>query len=365
MNSVALPRPRTRMRTSPALALLSTLLLVTALWALGSGAMAISIRDALTAIAHAASGSVLDENDRVVLMLRLPRVLMALLVGASLAQGGAVMQGLFRNPLADPGLIGVSAGAALGAVAVIVVGHTLPWLAGSIGIAGGAFAGGLLATCLVYVLGRRGNGVATLLLAGVAIGAIAMAGVGWLTFLANETQLRDLTFWSLGSLGGSDWRHLAVVAPLVLVPLLVLPCAARGLNALLLGEDEAALLGFRPERLQPLLIALVALMVSAAVAMTGVIGFVGLVVPHLLRLMRGPDHRWLLPASALGGATLLVAADTLARSVVAPAELPIGVLTALIGGPFFLWLLLRACDRRPGRGKPLPDPGRCPHLEGH
>lgn len=342
MNSVALPQLRTRMRTLPALTLLATLLLATALWALGSGAMDISVRGAVLAIVHALSGNALDENDRVVLMLRLPRVLMAILVGASLAEGGAVMQGLFRNPLADPGLIGVSAGAALGAVAMIVLGHTLPWLTGSPGIAAGAFAGGLLATCLVYVLGRRGTGVATLLLAGVAIGAIAMAGVGWLTFLANETQLRDLTFWSLGSLGGSDWHRLAVVAPLMLVPLLVLPRAAHRLNALLLGESEATLLGFRPERLQPLLIALVALMVSAAVAMTGVIGFVGLVVPHLLRLLRGPDHRWVLSASALGGAILLVAADTLARSVAAPAELPIGVLTALIGGPFFLWLLLRA-----------------------
>lgn len=251
MNSIALPRLRNRMRMSPALALLSALLLATALWALGSGAMDISVRDALMAIVHAVSGSVLDENDRVVLMLRLPRVLMAMLVGASLAEGGATMQGLFRNPLADPGLIGVSAGAALGAVAIIVLGHALPWLAGSLGIAGGAFVGGLLATSLVYVLGRRGTGVATLLLAGVAIGAIAMAGVGWLTFLANETQLRDLTFWSLGSLGGSDWHRLAVVAPLMLLPSLVLPCAARGLNALLLGESEAALLGFRPERLQP------------------------------------------------------------------------------------------------------------------
>lgn len=342
MNAMALPRSRTLTRASLAMALLSMLLLATALWALGTGAMAISPREVASAIGHALSRQALDENGRVVLMLRLPRVVMAMLVGASLAEGGAAMQGLFRNPLADPGLIGVSAGAALGAVGVIVLGHALPWLAGSLGIAGGAFVGGLLATALVYALGHRGVGVATLLLAGVAIGAIAMAGVGWLTFAANETQLRDLTFWSLGSLGGSSWPHLAVTAPLMLLPLLALPFAAPALNALLLGEDEAALLGFSPERLQPLLITLVALMVSAAVAMTGVIGFVGLVVPHLLRLARGPDHRWVLPASALGGAILLVAADTLARTVVAPAELPIGVLTALIGGPFFLWLLLRA-----------------------
>ena len=346
MNSIVLPRIRRRARWRPVPVLLAVLLIAATGWALASGPMHLSIADVLAAIGHGLAGHALDANDRVVLMLRLPRVLMALLVGASLASGGAAMQGLFRNPLADPGLIGVSAGAALGAVAVIVAGHALrialPALGGSVGVAGGAFAGGLVATTLVYLLGRHGTGVATLLLAGVAIGAIAMAGVGLLTYLANETQLRDLTFWSLGSLGGSDWSRLAVAAPLMALPLAGLPWAARALNALMLGENEAVLLGFRPALLQPSLIAAVALMVSAAVAMTGVIGFVGLVVPQLLRLLDGPDHRRLLPASALGGALLLVVADTLARSVVAPAELPIGVLTALVGGPFFLWLLLRA-----------------------
>lgn len=348
MSSVALPWIVPRSAHPRALGILAALLVLAASWSLSRGAMDLSLRDVIAAIAHALNGAVLDENDRVILMLRLPRLLMAMLVGASLACGGATMQGLFRNPLADPGLIGVSSGAALGAVAMIVLGRALmsalPGIAGTFGVAGAAFAGGLLATCVVYAIGHRRAGVATLLLAGVAIGAIAMAGVGLLTFAADETQLRDLTFWSLGSLGGSDWHRLAVVAPLMLVPLLGLPSAARGLNALLLGEREAALLGFRPERLQPVLVAAVALMISAAVAMTGVIGFVGLVVPHLLRLLHGPDHRWLLPASALGGAILLVLADTLARTVVAPAELPIGVLTALIGGPFFLWLLLRPRD---------------------
>ena len=346
MNSIALPRHAARARPPLALGGLALLLAAVAWWSLSSGAMPLSAGRALAALAHALDGHVLDGDDRVVLMLRLPRVLMAMLVGAVLACGGAVMQGLFRNPLADPGLIGVSAGAALGAVAMIVLGgalaRVLPGLSGTSGVAVAAFAGGLLATALVYRLGRRRPGVATLLLAGVAINAIAMAGVGLLTFLANENQLRDLTFWSLGSLGASDWHRLAVVAWPMLLPLLALPRTARALNALLLGEREATLLGFRPDRLQPLLIALVALMVGAAVAMTGVIGFVGLLVPHLLRLCWGPDHRLLLPASALGGAVLLTGADTLARTVVAPAELPIGVLTALLGGPFFLWLLLRS-----------------------
>jgi iron complex transport system permease protein len=183
--------------------------------------------------------------------------------------------------------------------------------------------------------------MATLLLAGVAINAIAMAGVGLLTYLANEHQLRDLSFWTLGSLDGTDWVRLAAVAPLMLLPVCLLPRHARALNALLLGEHEAALLGFDPQRVRQRLIVLVALATSAAVAMCGVIGFVGLVVPHVLRMLWGPDHRLLLPASALAGASLLIGADAAARVVVAPAELPIGVITALVGGPFFLWLLLR------------------------
>jgi len=340
MNSIALPRPHLHARRPLALGGLAAVLLATALWGLVTGPMDIAAGDVLGALARRLAGHALQGDDAVILALRMPRVLLAMLVGAALGCGGTAMQGLFRNPLADPGLIGVSAGAALGAVCVIVLGGSV--LAGSFAVAMAAFVGGLLATCLVYALGRRRAGVATLLLAGVAINAIAMAGVGLLTYLASENQLRDLTFWSLGSLGGATWARLAVVAPLMLLPLLLLPRMAHALNALLLGEHEAALLGFRPRRLQPLLIGLVALAISAAVAMTGVIGFVGMVVPHLLRMLWGPDHRLLLPASALGGAALLVAADTLARTVVAPAELPIGVLTALVGGPFFLWLLLRS-----------------------
>ncbi|TBR37290.1 iron ABC transporter permease [Dyella terrae] len=340
-----MPAPVIRQARSLALVALTGLLVLTSLWGLNSGAMDISIAQVTGAIGRWIAGDALSSEDHVVLMLRLPRVGMAVLVGAALACGGTTMQGLFRNPLADPGLIGVSAGAALGAVGMIVLGHRLgAWLpegSASYRVAAAAFVGGLAATALVYAIGRRRQGVATLLLAGVAINAMAMAGVGMLTFLASENQLRDLTFWTLGSLGGSDWSKIGLVAPLILAPLLVLPQLARALNALLLGEHEATLMGFRPGRLQPLLVVLVALMVSAAVAMTGVIGFVGLVVPHVLRLIWGPDHRLLLPASALGGAALLVAADTLARVVVVPAELPIGVLTALIGGPFFLWLLLR------------------------
>jgi iron complex transport system permease protein len=345
MNSIALPRSHALSRRTLTLGGLVALLTVTVLWSLCCGAMDLSVREVIGALGRWLSGQMAHSDDLVVLMLRLPRVLLAMLVGAALACGGTAMQGLFRNPLADPGLVGVSAGAALGAVTMIVLrgalGLAQSAITGSLAITVTAFAGGLLATALVYVLGRRRQGVATLLLAGVAINAIAMAGIGLLTFLANENQLRDLTFWSLGSLGGTDWLRLAMVAPPIVFALVLLPRSARALNALLLGDAQARLLGFRPERLQPMLVALVALAVSAAVSVSGVIGFIGLVVPHVLRLAWGPDHRILLPASALGGAVLLTLADTLARTIVAPAELPIGVLTALLGGPFFLWLMLR------------------------
>lgn len=343
MNAVSLVLPRVRTRRGVAIVTLCCLLFVAAVWSLARGAIAIPASDVGGALARWVVGATAEGDDNVVLMLRLPRVLLGVLVGAALSSGGATMQGLFRNPLADPGLIGVSAGAALGAVGAIVLGGR----SGSPLVAACAFGGGLAATSLVYLLGRRRPGVANLLLAGVAINAIAMAGVGLLTYLANENQLRDLTFWSLGSLGGATWTRLATVAPWIVLPLLCLPRAARALNALLLGEGEAALLGFRPEHLQRWLVGLVALGVGAAVAFTGVIGFIGLLVPHLLRMGFGPDHRFLLPASALGGAILLVAADALARTVVAPGELPIGVLTALVGGPFFLWLLL---SHRVGEG---------------
>jgi iron complex transport system permease protein len=264
------------------------------------------------------------------------------------------MQGLFRNPLADPGLIGVSSGAALGAVATIVLAPALSISAGAwtgaflLPLA--AFAGGVIATLVVYRLATS-NGqtsVATMLLAGIAINAVAGAGTGMLTFIADDDQLRDLTFWSLGSLGGATWTSLAAIAPCVLLCVAATPFLSRSLNAMLLGESEARHLGIHTETVKRLVILGAALAVGASVAVAGVIGFIGLVVPHLLRLAFGPDHRLLLPGSALFGATLLIGADLLARVIVQPAELPIGIVTALVGGPFFLWLLLR--DRKRGTG---------------
>jgi iron complex transport system permease protein len=338
-----------RARPAVALGWLSLLLLVVVLASVGIGAVAITPADTARIVAHALGADVAVDARQasVLLAIRLPRTLLGLLIGAGLATAGVLMQGLFRNPLADPGLIGVSSGAALAAVAVIVLGAT--WLRGLSQMLGmftlplAAFGGGLATTALIYRLSRRSGRtlVATLLLAGIALNALAGAGTGLLTFLATDEQLRSITFWSLGSLGGATWRAVGAATPFLLLALLLAPRLALPLNLLLLGEAEARHLGVDVERLKRVVVTLVALAVGAAVAVAGIIGFVGLVVPHVLRLALGPDHRGLLPGSALLGAALLLAADLAARTVVAPAELPIGIVTALLGAPCFLWLLLR------------------------
>ncbi|HZP11777.1 MAG TPA: iron ABC transporter permease [Nevskiaceae bacterium] len=290
----------------------------------------------------------LDAFERSIIVdLRLPRLCLAVLVGAALAQAGATMQGIFRNPLADPSLVGVSAGAALAATTVIVLGHhwgltrivPLPWL---LPIA--TFAGGLAAALLVQRLAQSEGytPVSTMLLAGLALNAIAGAGIGLLSQIASDLALRDLTFWMFGSLGKAGWRELAIGAPIVLVSIALMLPHGRALNALLLGEAEAGHLGVDVEALKRRSLIVVVLATATSVALAGLIGFVGLLVPHLIRLRAGPDHRWLLPASALAGALLLTLADTAARVGLAPGELPIGILTALLGGPCFLWLLVRS-----------------------
>jgi iron complex transport system permease protein len=279
--------------------------------------------------------------------IRLPRVVLGILTGAGLAVAGVTLQGLFRNPLADPSLVGVSTGAATAAAAFIVLGWPLaqylsaPLLRHALPVA--AFAGALATTILIYAIATREGrtDVATLLLAGVAINAMAAACIGLLIFLSSENELRDLNFWMLGSLNGVTWRRLIVVAPLILAAAVALTRFARHLNALLLGETEARHLGFDVQRAKRWMIALVALTVGAVVALTGSIGFIGLIVPHLVRLMMGADHRTLYPLSALLGACLVLLADLFARTIVVPAELPIGIVTSFLGGPFFLWLLLR------------------------
>lgn len=336
---------RRRLQRRLAVAVLLALLLAALLLGLGRGAIAIPPDVLLLGLL---SGGLEDPRQELVLFaIRLPRVILGALVGAGLAMAGACLQGLFRNPLADPGLIGVTSGAGLAAAAAIVLGGLLqgllPGVLMTLLLPLAAFAGALVVTLLVYRLARRDGrtDVATLLLAGVALNAIAGAGIGLLIFLSDDQQLRDINFWLLGTLNGATWERLLPALPFMLLPLLLLPRLGRLLNALLLGEEEARHLGFRVERGKRLAVLLTALAAGAGVALTGAIGFVGLVVPHLVRLALGPDHRLLLPASGLLGAALLLLADLLARTLVLPAELPIGILTSCVGGPFFLWLLLR------------------------
>ncbi|MGX0135223.1 FecCD family ABC transporter permease [Cupriavidus metallidurans] len=318
------------------LAALCVMLVITALWAAASGALSIPHGKLLPLLwSPAAEGD--DAIWRNVLVeVRLPRIVLAITAGAALALSGAVMQALFRNPLAEPGLIGISLGGAAGAVAAIVLGAE-----GLGSVAPAAFAGSLIATAFAYVLGTRRPGAANLLLAGVAINAICAAVVGFFTYQASDVQLRNLTFWNMGSLAGATWSILAWLVPLVAALCALLMRDWRAMNALLLGEREAQHIGFDLKRLRRRLIVLTALLVGPIVAVTGTISFVGLVVPHLIRLALGADHRWLLPNTLAGGAIALTLGDWMARTVVVPAELPIGIVTSLVGGPFLLWMLTR------------------------
>lgn len=341
------------------LALLTVLLLAVALYSLTSGVITTGLGETLVHLPAAAAtifspypqaATPSANNAQLVLILseiRIPRLLLGMLVGAGLAICGVVMQGLFRNPMADPGLIGVSSGAALGAVLSIVVGSKLfgalpistsVWLLPAM-----AFGGGLVSILMVHRLSLVDGktDIATMLLAGIAINAIIGAVIGLFSYIADDAQLRDIVFWSLGSLEITEWRKLYVALICIIPALLYLPRYGNALNANLLGESEAAHLGLDMEKVKQQLLVTVALVVGTSVCLSGIIGFVGLIVPHLIRTVLGPDHRLLLPAAALFGATLLTAADIVARSVVAPAEIPIGIITAILGGPFFLWLLVR------------------------
>ncbi len=274
--------------------------------------------------------------------VRLPRVALAILVGAALATAGAVLQGLFRNPLADAGVIGLSSGGALGAATATIFAARAGAVGGGLYLPIAAFAGALCAAiALERIAAREGSSAARLLLAGVAINALAGAATGIVVTVASDAELRTIMFWTLGSLGGATWPLVLGVAPFVLAALLLLPRLARELDLLLLGERAATHLGVDVARLERRIIVLTSAMVGAAVAAAGVIGFVGLLVPHVVRLLIGPGHKALLPASALGGAALLVLADLASRLVIAPSELPIGLVTAFLGAPMFLWLVER------------------------
>ncbi|MBQ63103.1 MAG: hypothetical protein CMQ19_13670 [Gammaproteobacteria bacterium] len=314
-------------------------LLVVAVMSLSIGSAAIPVTEVLLTLLGEDSSSV---HKMIVVDIRLPRMFLAILVGASVATSGAAIQGLFRNPLADPALIGVSGGAALFAAAYLVVGAELG--IASMGIPASAFIGGLLATWLVLEVGRRGGTISSMLLAGIAINAVTLSGVGMLTYLSTDVELRSVAFWALGSLNGADWYGVAI-ATSVLPVIAIFLIRSEQLNAITLGDREAGHLGISVARLRIEIVVLTALATGVSVALCGVIAFIGLVVPHLVRMSLGSNHYMVIPGSALLGGLLLLLADSLSRSLLSPAELPVGIITALLGGPFFIYLIVRQKGR--------------------
>lgn len=328
-------------------AVLVALAIVAALAAIAVGPLAMPMLDVMGWMTGLADPASLGEVERhLIAHIRTPRIVVAILAGTGLAIGGCLMQSLFRNPLADPGLIGVSSGSALAAALAIVLMPALPvWLSGygPFVLPVAAFAGGLVATLLILRIANMSGGTATvvLLLAGLGISVIAEVAIGFLIFISNEQQLRDITFWRMGSLAGNGWLQAGIVAAPVAAICAFAWSVAPALNALSLGEDVARHLGVPVARLQKLIVVTVAAAIGTIVAFCGLIGFLGLVAPHLARLVIGHDHRWLLPVSALIGIVIITFGDLVTRVAVAPAELPIGLVTGALGGPIFLYLLVR------------------------
>ena len=290
-------------------------------------------------------GKTSDIQNTVLTEIRLPRVILSGLAGASLGISGAALQGLFRNPLADPGLIGVSAGAALGATLVIVLGGDIfsQYSLGVFFIPLAAIAGSSLVILMLYFMtkGFGYEGVTYMLLVGIAINAIAGVGIGILTYISSDSELRSLTFWTMGSFGGVTWPLLMPVILIIALAIIIMIPYSRQLDLLQLGEPEAFRLGVDVQKLKYTIILTCAASVGASVALSGMIGFVGLIVPHLTRLLGGVNHNYVLPGSALMGAALMIIADLIARIIIQPAELPIGLITSAIGSPFFLWLIFK------------------------
>lgn len=329
--------------------ILGLVLLACVIFSACTGALPISVSELWQIIAFKlgwiAETGVEEQKSIVFWIIRLPRVCLAVLIGAALGIAGASLQGLFRNPIADATLIGVTSGASLFAVFVIMLNvkyfEMLNELAGAYSISFVAFLGAAFTTLLVYQLSKvtGEGGVTTLLLCGIAINAFVGAMTGLMTYLADDAQLRSITFWNLGSLGGASWTSVMAVAPFVAISLIFMPYLSKALNLLVLGESQAASLGVNMRSLKQKVIILATMGVGASVAVAGTIGFVGLVVPHIIRTLFGPNHRTLIIGSALSGAIVLTLADTLSRTIVAPSELPIGILTAMLGTPFFIYIL--------------------------
>lgn len=324
--------------------ILVALLCVALVGALTIGATSISIRE-LSSIIQYKLGFVDQVNETkltVFWAMRLPRALATLLVGGSLAISGGALQGLFRNPLADPTLIGISGGAALAASVGIVLGVNIQLL-GYYGLTFITFLGAIIAAVLVYRISVSNgkSSVTIMLLAGIAVNALSSAGMGLMHYLSDETQLRNLTFWLLGGMGGVNWKNLMVLIPFTLIPCMLIPRLSKQLNIFVLGEESAQSLGVNVSKLKLYVILLCTLAVGASVAISGMIGFIGLVIPHIIRLIQGTNHQNLLPNSFLMGAAVLLTADTICRTIISPTELPIGIVTAFIGTPLFLSLLVK------------------------
>jgi len=325
--------------------LLLIILVISTGLAVLTGAYQLSFESVISVLFE--QGDVTGTEHFLIWQIRIPRVILAGLTGAGLAITGASIQGLFRNPLADPGLIGINSGAMLfAALSIVLLGQLfsdIPVFMIQLSTSFSAFTGGLLTTLLVYAISRQGKKtmVITMLLAGIAISAFTAAITGVMIYISDEQQLRDITFWTLGSFNSANWSQLMIVSPVVFVGIMILNRFSRPLNAILLGEQEASYLGIEVEYVKRWIILLTALIVGVCIAFSGIIGFVGLIVPHFLRLMLGSDYRQLLINSALLGAAFMIVSDLIARTFIAPAELPVGIITALIGAPFFVWLLLK------------------------
>ena len=335
--------------------LLGVLLLISLILSAGIGAVHLSPGEILAIIRHHfgdCSVQVSPVHEGLFFEIRLPRTLLCLLVGAALSVSGALMQSLFRNPIVEPGLVGTSAGSALGAALLIVLGRNAFF--GSFSFLGDllmpacAFVGGLMATMLVYAFSSSLNrvNISVMILAGIAVNAIANGGTGFLAYIARDPQARSITFWSLGSLSGANWEAVGIVGCSTIPGILMALRYAKSLNALQLGDAEAGYLGIRTERVKLSVILINTLLVSVATALVGIIGFVGLIVPHLLRLLKGSDNRYLIVGSALLGAIVLLITDSVCRLIIAPAEMPIGIVTAFVGAPVFLYLLHRMKHNR-------------------
>lgn len=339
----AVPRGRGGYRAVAGLPLAASCLglVAVSLLAVAVGSVPILPLEVVESLWHGLTGTLAGTSDTIIWRIRLPRVLLAALVGASLSLSGVAYQGIFRNPLADPYLLGTASGASLGAAIAIVFAGSSRWLA-RLGVPTLSFAGALLAVFLVMFLARRGDRLPllSLILAGVVIGSTFTAATSFLMLLAQERAAGVLA-WLLGSFALASWQGVLTILPFLLLAAVSVMLAGRALNLLQLGDEQAAQLGLRVEAVRIVLLVAATLATSASVSVSGIIGFVGLLVPHAVRLAFGPDHRIVTPLAMVWGAAFLVLADLLARTIIAPAEIPIGVITALAGGPFFLWLLRR------------------------